>query len=283
MKLLHQLTENEVSAIIELSQQCTAVDNVIHPIHYGANINLHREMPCYLMVYTDDLLIGYLSIFAINAFEGEVCVIVHPSYRHKSIAKELVNKAKSILKEYNYKQLLYVHNGFYNEGLDWINKKQLKHHHTEYTLAFDKNTEIKRATRLLVSKASPSDAYRIAQISVNAFEDDFEPALSYINACFELENRTVYLGKLNYEPICTLVVGNDNGEFSINGVAVLKEHQGKGFGKEFINEVLHQINANHHDVLIDVDHTNLGAYELYKKIGFKEKSVTGYYVEPIDA
>ena len=47
--------------------------------------------------------------------------------------------------------------------------------------------------------------------------------------------------------------------------------------------MLHQINANYHDVLIDVDHTNLGAYELYKKIGFKEKSVTGYYVEPIDA
>ena len=231
MKLLHQLTENEVSEIKELAQQCTAIDHAIHPIHYGANINLNREMPCYLMMYTDERLIGYLSIFAINAFEGEICVIVHPSYRLKSIATELINKAKSILREYNYKQILYVHNGFYEEGLGWINKMLLRHHHTEYTLSFDKNTEIKRATRLLVSKATPSDAYRVAQISVNAFEDDFEPALSYVNACFELENRTVYLGKLNYEPICTLVVGDDNGELSINGVAVLKDHQGKGFWK----------------------------------------------------
>ncbi|OJV66592.1 MAG: hypothetical protein BGO41_03985 [Clostridiales bacterium 38-18] len=283
MKRLHQLTEPEVLEIKQLLQLCSENDKAVHPIHYGTNINLYREMPCYLMMYSDHLLVGYLSIFAINAFEGEICVIIHPSYRSKSIATELIEHAKGILKEHNYKQMLYVHNEFYEKGLDWINKKQLRHHHTEYTLTFDKKTEISRATRLLVSKAMPSDAYRVAQISVNAFEDDFEPALSYVNACFELDNRTVYLGKLNYEPICTLVVGNNNGELSINGVAVLKEHQGKGFGKEFISEVLHQINANYHEVSIDVDHTNLAAYELYKKIGFKEKSVTGYYVEPIDA
>lgn len=262
-----------------LLDECKLYDQATPCVQLDIKINLFKEMPCYLIELENDKPIAICSIMAINAFEGEIAIAVLPQKRNQGLAKTLKNRAKQILSEYGYKQMLYVNNENSASGKQFIEQLKIPFHHTEYTLEYDQAHQATRASRLLVTRANERDAYKVTNISVDAFGDEYEIAYPFIEACFQNPTRTIYLGQLSYEPICTLIVGFENNTYFINGLAVLKSHQGKGYGKEFLQEVIYNLSQNSHDIIIDVDNTNLTAYQLYKKIGFKEKSVTGYYVE----
>ncbi|GAB6108429.1 GNAT family N-acetyltransferase [Fusibacter bizertensis] len=262
-----------------LLDECEAFDHASTNVQLDIRINLNKDMPCYLIALDDEKPVAVCSIMAINAFEGEISIAVSPKKRNQGLATTLKCKAKQILSEYDYNQILYVNNDDSVSGKKYIDHLNIPFHHTEYTLIFDKSHLPSRATRLLVSRASERDLHQITTISVDAFGDEYEIAYPYVESSFQNPSRTVYMGQLNYEPICCLIVGFENETYSINAVAVLKSHQGKGYGKEFIQEVIYNLVRNQHDILIDVDNTNLNAYHLYKKIGFKEQSVTNYYVE----
>lgn len=279
MIITNTLSQELTHQLIQLIEECETYDQASTCTQTDIKINLKKDMPCYLIEMEDNTPIAFCSIMAINAFEGEIALTVSPKKRNQGLATALVNQAKQILSQYGYKQMLFVNNESSLSGKEFIKHLEVPFHHTEYTLIYDKVNTPARASRLLVSRANESDAHKITQISVDAFGDEYEIAYPYIEACFKNPTRTVYVGQLKYEPVCCLIVGFENDAYSINGVAVLKSHQGKGYGKEFLQEVIYNLSQNQHDIFIDVDNTNLNAYHLYKKIGFKEQSITGYYVE----
>lgn len=268
----------EVKAFIT---QCEVFDQVSSCVQQDSDLNYYKEMPCWLIKKVDDQIVALCSIFAVNTFEAELSTVVAPEYRHRGIGKSLVNAAKHIAKEYGYKQILYVCDDNSVSGRAFIDTFIARHHHTEYTLKYEKRENHPRATRLLVTKAYERDLDSIIQINVNAFEDDYEVAAQFITSTFASPTRTAYVGQLNYKPICTLMLGNEGGVYSINSVAVLKDFQGQGYAKELIQEVLYGLRNEEQAIIIEVDSTNGAAYHLYKKIGFEESQVIAYYVETL--
>jgi len=259
--------------------KCEAFDQVSPCVQMDSDLNHIKDMPCWFVEKIDNQIVALCSIFAVNTFEAEISTVVAPTYRHRGIAKSLVSAAKRLLKEYGYKQILYVCDDNSVSGRAFIDTFLTRHHHTEYTLKYEKSENHPRATRLLVTKAYERDLDSIIQINVNAFEDDYEVASQFITSTFASPTRTAYVGQLNYKPICTLMVGNEGGVYSINGVAVLKAFQGHGYAKELIQDVLYGLRNEEQPIIIDVESTNSTAYHLYKKIGFEESQVIAYYVE----
>lgn len=281
MQSYYQLTPElnfEINAFLE---HCESIDHVSSCVQMDSSLNDIEEMPCWLIEKLDDQIIGLCSIFAVNTFEAELSTVVSPSHRHRGIAKSLVNAAKHLLKQYGYKQVLFVCDDNSVSGRAFVDTFLTRHHHTEYTLKYQKRDDHPRATRLLVTKAYERDLDQIIQINVDAFEDDYEVASQFITATFASPTRTAYVGQLNYKPICTLMLGNEGGVYSINGVAVLKAFQGHGYAKELIQDVLYGLRNEEQPIIIDVDSTNSAAYHLYKKIGFVESQVIAYFVETL--
>ncbi len=281
MQSYNQLTPElnfEINAFLE---HCESIDHVSSCVQMDSSLNYIKDMPCWLIEKLDDQIIGLCSIFAVNTFEAELSTVVSPSHRHRGIGKSLVNAAKHLLKEYGYKQVLYVCDDNSVSGRAFVGTFLTRHHHTEYTLKYEKSDDHPRATRLLVSKAYERDLDHIIQINVDAFEDDYEVASQFITSTFASPTRTAYIGQLNYKPICTLMLGNEGGIYSINGVAVLKAFQGHGYAKELIQDVLYGLRNEEQPIIIDVDSTNSAAYHLYKKIGFNESQVIAYFVETL--
>ena len=277
----NQLTSEQADMIRDLIMTSEQYDLASSCIQMDSGLNYNKEMPCWFIEYSDDAIIGVCSIFAINTFEAEVSLVVHPLNRHSGIGTGLLKEALQIIEDYQYSQVLYVCDEHSQAGKAFINRQSLLHHHTEYTLKFDKQTPLQRANRLLVSRAYEKDLDKIVEINVDAFEDDYEVARQFIESSLSAPTRTAYLGKLNYKPICTLMLGHEDGVYSINGVAVSKDFQGQGYAKEFIQEVLYSIKDHEEEVMIDVDSTNNAAYHLYKKIGFIETRITHYYVSKL--
>jgi len=275
----NQLALDQEKAILELIEYSERIDCATACIQMDTGLNYNKEMPCWFLYYLEDKLVGVCSLFAINTFEAEVSLLVHPEYRLKGFGSTLLNEALQTISMHHYSQILYVVDENSVTGKAFINKQSLSLNHTEYTLKYDKSSVLNRASRLLVSRAYEKDLDKIVEINVDAFEDDYEVASQFIQSSLSSPTRTAYLGKLNYKPICTLVLSHEDGKYSINGVSVLKAFQGQGFAKEFIQEVIYSIKDHAEDIYIDVDSNNNAATFLYKKIGFKETRVTHYFVQ----
>ncbi len=281
MQSFNQLTPELNFEIKAFMMQCENFDKVSSCLQLQSDFNNFKEMPCWLIEKIDDQIIAVCSIFAVNTFEAELSTVVAPSHRHHGIGKKLVREAKRILKDYGYKQILYVCDDDSVSGRAFIDTFLTRHHHTAYTLQYINRGEHPRATRLLVSKAYERDLDNIIQINVNAFEDDYEVAAQFITSTFMSPTQTAYVGQLNYKPICTLMLGNENGNYSINGVAVLKAFQGQGYAKELIQDVLFGLRNEEQPVIIEIDNTNSPAFHLYQKLGFEASQVIIYYVESL--
>ena len=281
MQSFNRLTPELESEIKGFILKCEAFDHVSSCVQLGTDLNYIKEMPCWLIETVDEQIVALCHIFAVNTFEAELSIVVAPMHRHKGIGKALVNSAKHLLKEYGYKRVLYVCDDNSISGTAFVDTFLSRHDHTEYTLTYNKTDDHPRATRLLVTKAYERDLDSIIHINVDAFEDDYEVASQFITSTFNSPTRTAYIGQLNYKPICTLMLGNEAGVYSINGVAVLKAFQGQGYAKELIQDVLYGLRNEDQDIIIEVDSTNTPAYHLYKKLNFKESQVIAYYVEAL--
>lgn len=276
-----EITNEQEISIRDLIEYAEKSDSATACIQMSTELNINKEMPCWFLSYLEGTLVGVCSLFAINTYEAELSLLVHPDHRMKGIGNSLLHAALETVKKHHFSQLLFVCDDHSESGKSYIKKQAFPLDHTEYTLKFDKSTEPLRAKRLLVSRAYEKDLDKIVEINVDAFEDDYEVASQFIQSCLSTPTRTAYLGKLNYKPICTLVLGHEDGVYSINGVAVLKAFQRQGFAKELIQEVLYNIKDHGNDIFIDVDSNNSIAYALYKKIGFNETRVTHYYVQKL--
>ncbi|EKX33124.1 hypothetical protein GUITHDRAFT_58502, partial [Guillardia theta CCMP2712] len=57
----------------------------------------------------------------------------------------------------------------------------------------------------------------------------------------------------------------------LSNLAVAQEHRGKGVGKELIRECEAEVvRMGFTELLLKVDHTNEGAYRLYRRLGYEE-------------
>jgi ribosomal protein S18 acetylase RimI-like enzyme len=269
--------EKDIKSLIHI---CESFDGFSPAIQFATDLNFYKEMPCFLTEYRDDLLVGVAVIFAPNTVEVELSMAVLPSYRRQGIGTSFVRAIRDIIAPFNYKRILLACEDGSDMGKAFAASLGATLSHTEYSLEYAGDLP-PRATRLLVSRAYEKDIPAMAAISVDAFEDDYEIALQYYESSFANPTRTPYIGQLNYEPVCTLMLGNEDGVYSLNGIAVLKTHQNKGFGRELINEVLYGLINSGTKILIDVDSHNDRAYHLYKSIGFKEIHTVHYFEIPL--
>ena len=162
-------------------------------------------------------------------------------------------------------------------GTDIIEKKNLKCHHVEYTLNYQKTIIDNLRYVLDIREGKESDILDIAKVCESAFGDSRDNAMNFVKTSFESTGRKSYVGLLENKLIASCFVV-DEGKFkSITTLVVEKENQGKGIGKEFLYRILTEITERNMAVQISVDSTNEKAYKLYKNIGFKEIDETRYY------
>lgn len=125
-------------------------------------------------------------------------------------------------------------------------------------------------------QATPDDIDEIARLDSRAFEfpwtqEDFLGSLKFGHSFLLLKDGQTLLGVAVYMQIFE--------QSELLTIAVDPKHQGKGYGKLLLNEVIARLAANRAEILfLEVRVSNLRALSLYKGLGFKEISRRkGYY------
>lgn len=249
-------------------------------INIASNSNYYKDMPSFIVEYDKcGSIIGLCHLFSVNKREVEVSILVASRERRHGLSTQLLAEAKSIISNYDFKKILYICDDASTFGKAFLEKLKVKPHHTEYILALSKDIELPRASRLLVSTCTTNDLEKVIEINSEAFDEDYEVTSFFIESVLDDPSKKIYVGKLNYNPICSLMLNDEDSSFSMTGVATSSSLQRQGYAKELICEVLNSINAVQKNVYINVESQNSPAYSLYKSVGFDESKILNYYIE----
>ena len=281
---LERLDEAKEADVKALIGACAAFDGCSPCVQIDHRLNFRKNMDSWFLLYEKGRLLGLASIFAPRAEEGEIAICVAPEARRNGHAGRLLAAARKALAGGatiggatigGARQLL-VCNDRSASGKAFVSRVEGVPEHEEHALRLTRHILWQHPDRLRLREGGLSDVPVMTKILSAAFNDPGAETEAFVRSSFASGARRAYLGSLKGKIVATCFVADEEGVLSVNTLAVSPDEQGKGYGMEFLCAVLDLIGRDH-EILIDVDSTNVHAMKLYKNAGFDDIDVVAYY------
>ena len=282
IRFTNQLADKERKEAKELIASCQANDHTFREPYLSNMLNFSPNMPAFFLYYQEGELLGLLTVYADNE-DVELSILVHPNHRRQGIARALFKSFEEETASYPIQSVTFqTERVFLERHPDFIShwglvedagtETWLGRDRTPYAL--DSHSDVK------VLLAVPSYLEEIAQIHHQAFsdaEETLEVSLRYIAEALKDSNSLLYILLKEGQVIglCTVdLSGNSN---YLYGLAVAEDYRGQGYGSYLAKSVVNQLIAhNDKSFQIAVEDDNVGAKNLYEKIGFVKQTQVVY-------
>jgi ribosomal protein S18 acetylase RimI-like enzyme len=275
----NKLTTQQVSQIRALEKQCSAFDGTKRVLSLSSKFNQHADMPCFFLLYEGEELQGVLTIFALASEPAEISALVLPTCRRKGHFRALLKTAKAQLTKFDIRDILFVHETSSAAGKQMIEKWHIAPRHSEYLLVYDKqrNTACVQID-LLLEFATEKDIADLLKIFAGVLDASEEGFADMLHKSISGEKTQCFKATFGGEIVGMCSTGfNDEGR-KIFGVAIAPAHQGRGFGRAMIDELIRYLLDNFpEEILLEVDSDNSRAYALYTTSGFGVRTQIDYY------
>ena len=273
------LNERQLADLRHLSKECKQSDDST-PNLYFYLLEQPRALPANVTYYDLDRLVGFLSVYFFYDDAVEVGLLIHPSYRRKGIAKQLLQTIKPLLEVNHIAKLIF--NNPSQKNSKWLKTLGFQYQHSEYHM-----------TR---SDLSPILMSQHALKFRTANTGDILDLCALDEACFprkqpeSIERFQNLLADRKYKVIVTLldevIIGKahvrwDEKEVTFSDIAILPQYQGKGYGSTLIAHCINLALSEGKTMMnLDVETHNQKALELYKKLGFFTNNSCDYWNIP---
>lgn len=285
IKQTNRPNKDLIKQIKKLQSVCKKHDELEGDVFLDNSINFNSDMNNIFTYYKDNKLVSYISLFAPNSNEVEVSAYTLPKYRKKGCFKELLSKVTAEIKKYEVKDLLFVCEPQSLDGVEAVKKIEANYEFSEYLLGYNSESDkakIEINSELKLIKCEAEDLEKLIETNNIIFNEDYEISKNMVIKSFESETRDQYAALLNNEFIGVVSTNIDDGECSIFGLGITKEHRGLGNGKAMIKLLLKELERNNiEDIVIEVDSKNEIAYNLYISCGFEPEMTFNYYRKSI--
>lgn len=93
IKSFHNIDESQEEQIRELEEICNLAEKPFLQsyVYLDSKANAEPDRDCFYLLYEDNELVGFLSIFAPGE-EGEITAFIHPTYRRKGFFTALLKR-----------------------------------------------------------------------------------------------------------------------------------------------------------------------------------------------
>jgi ribosomal protein S18 acetylase RimI-like enzyme len=234
--------------------------------------------------YMDSELIGYFELVAAGGREMEGSGMVHPDHRRKGIGRALIEAVRRDCRERGRAGVLFACDAVGSAGGPFASAIGAEYQMSEHLL------ELNAALRpespggpLTIREANLDDVGDVVRIGMQGFGDDDEKTDSRTRRTqgwIKEPLRLVYVAEFEGAAVgtATLFLVPDSTDGFINGMAVLPEYQGRGFGRQILFEsVAGLISRDRERVMIEVQTDNERALGLYESVGFERSVTYAYY------
>lgn len=270
------LDSEQERKVKDLIRECEGYDHSIVPIQFDHGLNYFPEMHSWFLYFEEEELIGVISIFNPLSDIAEISGCVKPSKRNMGKFNELIGFSYDELNIRKIKTVLFVVDNDSKSGMGIIEKLNLKCDHIEYLMKYEQFKE-KYNSSIQVRDAHLNDVNDFIRINSALFHETHEESKNIIMSCLQSKDRKQYIAEIDNKiiGICTLFYSGN--KVIIYGLGISEIYQGKGYGHDLINSIFSMLKDKKYELELEVDSLNEKAYNLYKKVGFKEISVVNYY------
>lgn len=272
------LTDAQRKEVEALVKESEARDGASACVQMSHTLNADQEMTSWLLATEDGALAGVASVFAPSLQEAEISVCVRPSARGEGLGTCLLKDMAAYLRDRGYSCLLLVGERGMASGKRFSDKFSTEIQHTELSMTLTRPFQAPAPARVTCRKASLEDFPTVKGICTSAYGEDDRDFDGFLTHCLTLPDRQGYLGFLGEEPVAVCFIGLYGEYASVNTVAVHKDRQGQGIGREFLTGILSELVPTHTTIGLEVDSTNPSAQALYQRLGFKETRAVDYHI-----
>ncbi|MGF6907728.1 GNAT family N-acetyltransferase [Fusobacterium sp. PH5-44] len=268
-----RLTEKQKQQMNELEKVCQIEDNYRN-IMVSSELNFTQELHAFYLAYDEEQLIGVLNLFAPQNNEVELMGYVNPSWQLKGVFKQLICEMIKELKNFStVEKILFVYDEKSDLAKKVIEKWEMEHDFSEYTMVLHKKVQEFIVNNLLIKPLAQEDVESTLKLSVEAFGGDLENAKHYIEISMNAPNKVIYGAFLHNIQIGMAVLTEEKHTTFLSGFVISESYRGKGYGKEMLLQLLNKIDSS---CTLEVNSDNCTAFHLYKKLGFIVLSQTNY-------
>ncbi len=266
----------QIDDLEALMARCHEVDHNTIPI-YKHLIDKRHMLPCNLLYYDGDLLVGYLRTFFFYATACEVALMVDPAHRRRGIARALVKEIIPTLQAEGIHTLYFSTPKSLNK--EWFEKLGLSPHGSERQMQYDPHKPVTVTFKPVpVRLANANDIPVLIALDDVCFpnkkqdpEDVFRSLLATSNcAIFVLVQDQRIVGKAH--------IFKENDRARITDIGVFPEYRGQGLARTLIKYCInHALINNKPKIVLDVEVTNESASKLYDGLGFQITNAHDYW------
>ena len=284
------LSEDELADISRLIETCNAHEG----LHTRLSFEMLRRRPgdkIYdFLYYEQGSLVGYLALQGHGSDEEkELVAVVQPNFRRRGIFHTLLNAAKRELQTREGKKLIITCERNSQSGQACMHAIRATLDFSEHEMVLGTFQErLSYDDRLVFQPARSEDLKAIATLFALDTDGDEARAFQHVSSVAARPNQQFYLATFGdeqlgcHEPVGTLRLEEDNGEYGIYGFIVHPDYRGRGYGRQILQEVIHVAHEKGDSpIMLDVDVTNTNALGLYRSAGFETRTTYDYYAVAI--
>jgi ribosomal protein S18 acetylase RimI-like enzyme len=273
------LTDAEATAIEQLMAICNTFESLRMRLSVEMLRNRSGDETNNFLYYEDGILVGYLNVDSYGVLEKELTGMVHPDYRRGGIFRALLALAKEECDRRGVQKLILVCEHVSRSGQAFVQAIGANHDFSEHEMVLGTLRERPPVDpRLRIRKADSEDREALAFVHTMSFGDNIEGSGSYVEKCLQRPWNTFYLGLLGEEPVGCLRLDDLGQEIGVYGFGVRPEYQGRGYGRQMLEEAIRIMHAgSQKGIMLDVETDNANAVGLYLSCGFEIRTTYGYY------
>ena len=279
------LSDRELSAVKELEALCRSHDKLSGSLFLSPELNYDESLPCFLLLYEDDSLSAFLSIFMPSEDEAQISVCTHPDRRRQGFCTRLLCEAADLLEEYDIYDMVFLTEPgavAFTTLLDKLDGELLS---SEYFMTFDKEasklTMPNTAALYVLTPAVREDLDSLINIHYHAFNTDYEESEAFVTELFNEEYIKAYAfrDKTSNAVIGSCYMDISSSQQIILGVCIDPDMQDKGLGRLMMTKLIMDFALPYNKpISLQVSGSNINAKHLYEKLGFTITSQFDYHV-----
>ncbi|MDR4984943.1 GNAT family N-acetyltransferase [Bacillus cereus] len=276
------LTANEIQQMKDLAYICGQHDQIDYSsdLHENFLTTRNKEEINDFLFYDDTQLIGALSMYDFERpTKLELLGFVHPNYRKQQIGTTLLQTAMKEIQKREVDVALLIINGESTSGKSFADYLKLPYQYSEYSMEF-KSKKIQKTPEntIQLTLASTESLPDLIDISSKAFGDSVENTAIWLQKMLKSSSHQVYSALIDNNVIGTITVTHQEHFTTLSGFAVHPFHQGRGYGKDILTNIVHRlISEGVATIILDVETRNNNALKLYTHCGFEIIMKHNYY------
>lgn len=280
------LTTEELVAIQQLTEICNRHDELYMRLDWNLLANRSGAEVSDFLYYQNDELVGYLMAYGFGNDERELTGMVHPAQRRQGIAHTLLQVAQEEYTGHGVHELLLICEQRSTSGKAFVKSVGARHSFSEHEMVlthFQPRNQFD--DRLAIRQADNDDIPALATIMAATEGSLVEVEEPVIQQRIQDPVNRYYIAIFGdnevgcHEPVGMLRLNEMHDEIGIYSFAVIPDYQGRGYGRQMLEEAIYAVRADHNQktIMLDVDVANERAFRLYHSCGFDIKTTYDYY------